>query len=368
MHPAGIEPATCGSEDRTYDLIAPISDGNQQYQAMPRCVENQVSPKFLPLLPGMAGNRWKPPEFVVECDASVTGISPSDATHPSQSVPESLDKNNNYRYFCRVNAESKRMDMVSFVDSLAAKGQYHFTTEQAIAALGVSPAAARAAIRRLNRKTRVAMPFRGFHVIVPPEYRTLGCLPAGQFIPQPMEHLHVAYYAGLLTAASLHGAAHQAPMVFQVMVPRNRPPIRCGRVRVQFIARRNLAEIPTVSRNTLRGVLRVSSPEATAFDLVGYPGHSGGLSNVATLLSELSASLNPGRLLTAASLSPLPWAQRLGFLLERIGQEKLAAPLVEYVHARAKEYVPLRPRGSIHQAGRDPRWRLLVNEEVEPDL
>ena len=182
-HPEGLEPPTLGSEDRTYDLIAPISDGNQQYQAMPICVENQVSPKFLPLLPGMAGNRWKPPEFVVECDASVTGISPSDATHPSQSVPESLDKNNNYRYFCRVNAESKRMDMVSFVDSLAAKGQYHFTTEQAIAALGVSPAAARAAIRRLNRKTRVAMPFRGFHVIVPPEYRTLGCLPADQFIP-----------------------------------------------------------------------------------------------------------------------------------------------------------------------------------------
>jgi len=260
------------------------------------------------------------------------------------------------------------MDIDSFVDSLAARGQYHFTTGQAIAALDVSPEAARAAIRRLNRKTRVAMPFRGFHVIVPPEYRTLGCLPADQFIPQLMAHLQVAYYAGLLTAANLHGAAHQAPLVFQVMVPRNRPPIRCGRVRVQFVARRNLAEIPTVSRNTLRGVLRVSSREATAFDLVGYSGHSGGLSNVVTLLSELSASLNPGHLLAAAPHSPLPWAQRLGFLLERVGQEQLAAPLVDYVQARAKEYVPLRPRGSTHQAGRDPRWHLLVNETVEPDL
>lgn len=335
---------------------------------MPGWLENQASPEFLSLLPEMAGNRLKPPDIVVECDASVTGISPTDAQNLHLPVPESLDKNNKYRYFCRVNTEIKRMDIDSFVDSLAAKGQYHFTTEQAIAALDVSPAAARAAIRRLNRKTRVAMPFRGFHVIVPPEYRTLGCLPADQFIPQLMEHLQVAYYAGLLTAASLHGAAHQAPMVFQVMVPRNRPPIRCGRVRVQFIARRNLAEIPTVSRNTLRGVLRVSSPEATAFDLVGYPGHSGGLSYVATLLSELSASLSPDRLLAAASLSPLPWAQRLGFLLEQTGQEKLASPLVEYVHSRAKEYVPLRPRGSIHKAGRDPRWHLLINEKVEPDL
>ena len=53
------------------------------------------------------------------------------------------------------------------------------------------------------------MPFRGFHVIVQPEYRALGCLPADQFVPQLMEHLGlVVDYAGLLTAASLHGAAH----------------------------------------------------------------------------------------------------------------------------------------------------------------
>jgi hypothetical protein len=35
-----------------------------------------------------------------------------------------------------------------------------------------------------------------------------GCLPVDQFVPQLMEHLDLAYYAGLLTAASLHGAAH----------------------------------------------------------------------------------------------------------------------------------------------------------------
>ena len=67
------------------------------------------------------------------------------------------------------------------------------------------------------------MPFRGFHLIVPPEYRALGCLPADQFVPQLMEHLGLVYYAGLLSAASLHGAAHQAPMVFQTIVADNRP-------------------------------------------------------------------------------------------------------------------------------------------------
>lgn len=34
------------------------------------------------------------------------------------------------------------------------------------------------------------------------------------------------------------GAAHQRPQVFQVVVARNKPEIVCGKVRIQFIARR----------------------------------------------------------------------------------------------------------------------------------
>ena len=75
------------------------------------------------------------------------------------------------------------MDISSCIDILAAKGRYHFTTEEAIAALGSSPAATRAAIRRLREKDRVVMPFSDFHLSVPPEYRVLGCLPADQFVP-----------------------------------------------------------------------------------------------------------------------------------------------------------------------------------------
>ena len=260
------------------------------------------------------------------------------------------------------------MDISSYLDDLAARGRYHFTTEEAVAALTSSPIAVRAAIRRLRRKARVTMPFRGFHLIVPPEYRALGCLPADQFVPQLMEHLGLVYYAGLLSAASLHGAAHQAPMVFQTIVADNRPEIRCGRVRVEFVARRNVTDIPTIKKNTLRGVLRISTQEATAFDLVGYPGHAGGLSNVATVLSELAENMDAEKLLAETGRSPLPWTQRLGYLLERVGAVNLAAPLAKHVAAHAKEYVPLRPRKSVARATRDSRWRLFVNEVVEADL
>jgi predicted transcriptional regulator of viral defense system len=260
------------------------------------------------------------------------------------------------------------VDISTYIDSLAAKGLYHFTTARAVAALGASPVAVRAAIRRLQLKGRLAMPFRGFHLIVPPEYRALGCLPADQFVPQLMEHLGLTYYVGLLSAASLHGAAHQAPMVFQAVVAENRPELRCGSVRVEFVTRHNVGEIPTLQKNTLRGVMRVSSPEATAFDLVGYPGHAGGLSNVATILSELVENIDAEKLFAETARSPLPWTQRLGYLLELVDAGALAEPLAEHVAAHAKEYVPLKTKSSVASAKRAPRWRLLVNDEVEADL
>ena len=260
------------------------------------------------------------------------------------------------------------MDIGTYIDDLVGTGRYHFTTGNAASALGSSPEAVRAAIRRLRAKNRVATPHRGFHVVVPPEYRALGCLPAEQFVPYLMQHLGLPYYVGVLSAASLHGAAHQAPMVFQVVVADNRPAIRCGRVKVEFIARGNVAEIPTVQRNTARGVLLVSAVEATAFDLVGYPGHAGGLSNVATILGELVETLDADRLVAEVNHAPLPWAQRLGFLLERVEAVELATRLFDEVARRVREYVPLRPRKACEGAPRDRRWRLIVNDDVEAEL
>ena len=45
------------------------------------------------------------------------------------------------------------------------------------------------------------MAFRGFCVIVPPEYRRLGCLPPEQFVLQLMEHhgLHQGFICRLHT-------------------------------------------------------------------------------------------------------------------------------------------------------------------------
>jgi predicted transcriptional regulator of viral defense system len=254
----------------------------------------------------------------------------------------------------------------AYITDLSSSGRYHFTTADAARALGVSLVATRAALRRLAAKGAIASPARGFHVIVPPEYRRLGCLPPEQFVPQLLASRRLAYYVGLLSAAELHGAAHHRPQQFQVMVERPRPSIACGQVRVAFVARRAVARVAVEERNTPRGTVRVSTPEATALDLAGYPGRVGGLDVVATVVSELVERLDGAKLAAAAGLVPVPWAQRLGYVLELVGGEARTAALAEVVRERAREYVPL-ATGGRRGKERSARWRVEINAKVEAE-
>jgi predicted transcriptional regulator of viral defense system len=256
----------------------------------------------------------------------------------------------------------------AYIEDLQAHGQYHFTTEEAQHALGSTMIATRAALRRLKGKTRIADPYRGFHVIVPPEYRSLGCVPPDQFLPDLMSHVGEPYYVALLSAAGWHGAAHQRPHVFQVMVPKARRPIECGGVAVQFLARHDMQDTPVSQRNTPRGVLRISTPEATAFELVGYMRHCGGIDNVATVLTELSESMNGQQLLREVGRSPVAWVQRLGHLLSLVEATDLANLLESALPARNVFPVPLVPHKSVTGVPRDDRWRVYLNADVEPDL
>ena len=80
-----------------------------------------------------------------------------------------------------------------YILDLAARGRHHFTTAEAVKALGASVPTVRAALRRLKTRGEIADPHRGFHVIVPPEYRRLGCLPADQFVPQLMRSISASH-------------------------------------------------------------------------------------------------------------------------------------------------------------------------------
>ena len=260
------------------------------------------------------------------------------------------------------------MSAADLIVELATRGKYHFTIPEASSALGASLVATRAALRRLRSKGHIAMPYRGFYVIVPPEYRRLGCLPADQFVPQLMDYLGIPYYVALLTAAKFHGAAHQQPQIFQVIVPKNRPSITCGDVRVRFVARRNANEMATRQINTPRGYVLISSPEVTAFDLVGYVDHAGGFNNVATVLAELGEVVDANALAKIADLSPVPWAQRLGYLLDLVGYKNKTQALKNHIKDKVTETIPLITGAKTKNVQRDSGWKLAINVKVEPDI
>ena len=112
----------------------------------------------------------------------------------------------------------------------------------------------------------------------------------------------------------------------------------------------------------------VSTPEATAIDLVGYLDHIGGLDQAATVIAELAEKLDPGKLVAAAKTAPLPWAQRLGYLLVNADAVDRAEPLKAYVQQRARQTSVLLPSAPHTGAPRDDDWKLIVNADVEPEL
>lgn len=229
----------------------------------------------------------------------------------------------------------------------------------------MSEVAAQAAIRRLKKRGYVAAPMRGFHVLVSPEHMGAACPPPEQFVEPLMAHLGAPYYVGLLSAAAFYGVHVAAPEYFQVVTEKNRPDIECGQVRVRFIAHQHAAKVPCQTFETLRGPVKVSSPEATALDLAAYPHHSGGLENIALAIMGLSDLINGEKLLTAArQTAEAPWIQRLGYLLDRVGANHAADPLADYVATHIVHATPLDPASPMTGYPRDSRWRVALNTTV----
>jgi predicted transcriptional regulator of viral defense system len=278
------------------------------------------------------------------------------------------------------------MRISKFVTDLVATGVCCFSYHQAREALGVSDVATRAVLRRLKQKGEIAQPLHGFYVIVPPEYRILGCRPAEHFIKELMEYINTAYYVGLLSAAQYYGAAHHRPQQFQVVTEQKRRPINCGSVRIVFITKKDINNVPTQKFTTTQSIVTISTPEATAMDLIIYANRCGGMDNVLTVLSDLIKKIDPIKLDNLAAQSKeTPWMQRFGYMLDLLN-----SPLSEVLEQRIKHTVHKRELAT-HRASKklknviknidslalkqnksqnpkiNKKWKLIVNKKLEPD-
>jgi predicted transcriptional regulator of viral defense system len=177
------------------------------------------------------------------------------------------------------------------------------------------------------------------------------------------------FYVGILSAAQYHGAAHQRPQAYQVVTDRPIRPIVCRGVGVRFFVKRNPARTPIQQIKGVTGFIPVSTPEATAVDLVHYVRQAGGLDRVLTILQELAERLDAKLLVRSAEANgQLASAQRLGWLLEKAGFADKAAPLAQWVQRRKPLPAKLEPSRPVRGWHRDPRWELRINTQVEGDL
>jgi predicted transcriptional regulator of viral defense system len=263
------------------------------------------------------------------------------------------------------------------VDRLAA-GRLVFSRDEAQLALRMSRGAFLGAAERLQKRHRLLNLTRSLYVIVPPQHLHVGSPPPASFIDELMRHENRSYYVGLLNAAELQGASHQAIDLQVVAKPQMREVLRAGPSKIVFYFRNDMSAIESgiEERKTDTGKMNISSIELTLLDLLRYPRASGGLDTILTVFSDLGPKLNPERMEVVAHAFERSVLQRVGHLLDRSGFAKHAEKLQPLIHrpfASQMVWVELYPLPSSDPdlapeiQALDERWQVLIRRNPERD-
>lgn len=266
---------------------------------------------------------------------------------------------------------------LKYLQQLRADGKRHFTSKEIRSDLQLSDDAARSGLYRLKKQQKVTSPVNGLYVIIPSEYRPYGSIPAHELIPIMMQHLEADYYVALLSAGLFFGATHQKPARFLVITnKRIKHSLEFGDVAVELIYKKHVDGLPIENFVVSTGYLKVSTPELLAIDLFKYSARAGGISHIATVLSELAPSIDENKLIALAEkLGEVFQLQRLGFILERIEvfedeekKDRIIERLAKYIQGLNRPYVSLVPYRSRNGHPKCEKWRMIENTDFESDL
>ena len=175
----------------------------------------------------------------------------------------------------------------------------------------------------------------------------------------------------LIVGGEIHGFAHQRPQTFQVMTNARLRDRSFGRVHVSFVYSSAISSRSIIVRNTPTGVVRVSSLENTILDLVSMPLRSGGLSNVASILSEIvdEERVDAKSLGDATTGYPASVVARAGWLVELAAEHVERAVDVDGLRSlvAARVSPTLLDSAGPRTGALDERWNIIVNTTVEID-
>lgn len=253
---------------------------------------------------------------------------------------------------------------------LLARGRHSVTTAEAAELLGIPEAHVSPTLARWQRQGSLFSPTKGLYVAIPPEFRLWGTVPASHFIDAMMRFVGHPYYVARLSAAEVHGYAHQRPQVFQVITTAQLRDRSFERVRIAFSTSRHAGERAVVEVNTPTGTMRVSTRETTVFDLVARPDESGSLDNVATIIGEMldDTALDIQALAAVAAGYPMSVGQRVGWLLDFMAEQMSAEAVTEPLHQGVSRGAAVLLDTSGPREGQiDERWNVIVNQQPQPE-
>jgi len=270
-------------------------------------------------------------------------------------------------------ANKASRNLESWIEDQLSMGKYGFSLISLREAFTEhTDIALKSSLKRQVDKGKILSIYKGYYLILPPQYTGKGILPPALFLDSFMKFLERPYYVALLNAAAYHGASHQQPQeyfvmtTFPVLRPTEKKGLKLNYVSVKIIPKQLLEQKKTES-----GYLNVSNPALTATDLVQFEKRIGGLNRAATVLNELTEGLNPADF-NANLLEHVPVTalQRLGFLLEFLCfNTELADALFTAMEKQSLNFyrIPLKASGSVKGFSSANRWSVIENTKIEID-
>jgi len=202
-------------------------------------------------------------------------------------------------------------------------------------------------------------PAKSLYVLVPPQYRSWGTVPADWYIDDMMNHMGRGYYVSFLTAAARHGASHHASQLFQVVVDTTTRDRDIGGVHLRFYQSANIDDRPTEQVTSPTGRLTVATPETCLLDLAERPEVGGGLNVILEVVPDLT--IESEALVAAARGRPRAVVRRCGWILSRTHPNLRLDELRELAVPDLHNPTPLLPTTGSPQGETDPHWGVAVN-------
>lgn len=268
---------------------------------------------------------------------------------------------------------NENIKISDWVEQQLINGRYTFALSYLQECMpGKSDESLKAALKRLVGKKKIISIYKGFYIIIPPSYSNYGIIPPSMFLDDLMTYLNRPYYISLLSAAAMHGAAHQQPQSYFVctVLPSMRKTRKNG-LEVKYVSKRVFPNSHIKRIKTESGYVSVSDPVLTCLDLINYNKTVGGLNRVVTVIYELSEEINKKQMTSdVLSLAPVTNLQRLGYLWEyECGQKGLSDILFNSLESApiSLKSCKLLPSGNFNEQSLLNRWKVNVNQIIELD-